>query len=131
MTIALDTNIILRLITQDDVEQTKRIATALLAGGGVVQDSVLLEMEWVLRKSFGYDRSQIIHAFELLSGMAEITIENSSRLQMAVDGYRKGLDFTDAFHLAGAIDHASFMTFDKDLLRLGPKIFSQPVLVKP
>ena len=131
MSMALDTNIIVRLITRDDVVQTKRIATALQAGGGIVQDSVLLEMEWVLRKSFSYARNQIIHAFELLAGMGEITIENPVRLQMALDGYRKGLDFTDAFHLAGAIHHASFMTFDKDLLRLGPKIFSQPVLVKP
>lgn len=64
---ALDTNILVRYVVQDDTQQlaaSKRLISRCLAEGLsiFVPVTVVLELEWVLRASFGYVKDDVLSA---------------------------------------------------------------------
>jgi len=63
---AVDTNVVVRLVVEDDDEQTPAAAAAwraLLASGGVfLSKVVIVEVAWVLRVSYRFDRQAIATA---------------------------------------------------------------------
>lgn len=77
---ALDTNVLVRLLTADDTAQNRR-ATTLLSGAETsgetlfVATAVLLETIWVLRSRYGYERLVILAACEQLSLMPVLRFE--------------------------------------------------------
>jgi len=118
--IAIDTNVLIRLLVVDDTKQSEA-ARALVEGNRVlILRTVLLEGEWVLRSRFGVDRRTIHRFFEGLSDTTGIEIEAESATRRAIDAYAKGVDFADALH-ATATAHA-FHTFDAELVRKRTKI---------
>lgn len=129
--IALDTNIVLRLLLNDDPPQVERLLAALRGRTAMIQDTVILELEWVLRSLYRFAAGDVAHALQRLAGNTEIVLENPARLQSALRGYDAGLDFTDAYHLAGAAECAGFLTFDRELLERGPRAFERPLLLEP
>jgi predicted nucleic acid-binding protein len=57
--IALDTNIIVRLLANDDVSQARRAAEIIRNNEVFVTKTVLLETEWVLRHAYRIDRNTL------------------------------------------------------------------------
>ena len=57
---ALDTNVLIRVLTNDDAEQSRK-ATAFIRSQERVYilTTVALEIEWVLRSAYGFDREVI------------------------------------------------------------------------
>lgn len=128
--VALDTNIIVRLITQDDPAQVERARSLILQRSGLVQTTVLLETEWVLRYSYGFDKDQIALAFRLLGQTQAVELACSNRLDVILAAYCDGMDFGDALHLAHC-PVASFASFDRALAAKALRFFPDIAVIAP
>jgi len=113
--IALDTNVLVRIFTEDDPAQAEVAAQVLRREPCRVSRTVLLETEWVLRYTYELDSSIILEAFSRLPGFPGIEAEDRAAVLRALGWYRRGLDFADALHLASSGDAERFATFDRTL----------------
>ncbi|SFD18287.1 Predicted nucleic-acid-binding protein, contains PIN domain [Bosea sp. CRIB-10] len=128
--IALDTNIVVRLITEDDPDAVVRARALILERSGFVQSTVLLETEWVLRAVYGFKKSQIVEALRVLGETDAIELEDGARLDAILGAYEDGLDFGDAIHLA-TCPVAAFASFDRALLTNAKHTFPELTVVSP
>ena len=113
--IAIDTNVLVRLLTGDDATQTQR-ATALFEENPIyLSKTVLLETEWVLRFSYQLQREVIISAFKNVLGLPQVSIEDGFAVANALTLFESGMDFADALHLASSREATQFATFDARL----------------
>lgn len=113
--IAVDTNVLVRLLTGDDPAQTKRAAEFFARESIFIPKTVLLETEWVLRYSYELPPPVILAAFHNILGLPQVTAEDSAALVEALARYEGGMDFADALHLASVRDADAFATFDTRL----------------
>ena len=103
---ALDTNILVRYIVQDDSAQlaaAQRLIRKCVAEQMTlfVPVTVTLELEWVLRSSFEFTKAETVGALSDLFSAAELTFESERALEVALDLYRsKSSDFADCVHIA-------------------------------
>ena len=122
--ISLDTNVVVRLLVNDDAAQARR-ARALLAAGHEVRlpVTVLLETEWVLRSAYGYPAAQVMTFLRAALGLPGVSTDNAPAVAAAITACEQGLDFADALHLALALsgDAERFYTFDANLRRRAPR----------
>ncbi|PZO00402.1 MAG: VapC toxin family PIN domain ribonuclease [Alphaproteobacteria bacterium] len=113
--IAIDTNVVVRILVADSPEQTDR-AKALVRHTPVwVSTTVVLEAAWVLSSRYGFSPTMVADALTSLGGLPGVTFEKAEAIHRAFDAVRAGLDFADAIHLALASDQTAFATFDKEL----------------
>lgn len=115
--IALDTNVVVRFLVNDDKAQGRRARNVIARGDVFVGPTVLLETEWVLRSAYGFPADEVGRFFRALLGLPGLTTESPERIGRALDGYEAGLDFADALHLASADAADAFATFDRRLAR--------------
>jgi predicted nucleic-acid-binding protein len=127
--IALDTNVIVRLVTADDSGQLKATRAVFEAGDLWVCKTVLLETEWVLRYSYELSRPAIREVFGKLLGYPRLQVEDRSAALRALALYDQGLNFADALHLASSGDADRFATFDQPLAKRARGLESGPVVV--
>ncbi len=93
--IAMDTNVIVRVVTADDPEQLE-VAKALLSDERLwLCKTVLLETEWVLRFSYELSRDVIREAFRRLLGLENLEMEDRSKVLVALGWYGEGMDFAE------------------------------------
>ena len=118
--IAFDTNIVVRLLTNDDPVQSSRAAALLESDSVFVPLSVLLETDWVLRSIYGLDRAAVAGALRNLLGLPAIQAEATGRVAQALSWYEQGFDFAGALHLTSAIEAGTgaLATFDGKFRRL-------------
>ena len=64
---ALDTNVLVRALVQDDAAQGRRAQACLSAQPVYIPVTVILELEWVLRSRYGYSPKAIADAMEKLA----------------------------------------------------------------
>jgi predicted nucleic-acid-binding protein len=114
---AIDTNVIIRLLTADDPEQAAAARAVFDAGDIFCGTTVLLETEWVLRAGYGFTSAQIAAALRAMAGLPAITVEEPLILATALDWLEHGMDFADALHLARSTHCTAFVTFDQKLAR--------------
>jgi predicted nucleic-acid-binding protein len=113
--IAVDTNVLVRLLTGDDPAQT-RLAADLFAQESIfIPKTVLLETEWVLRYRYELSPTVILTAFRKLLGLPQVEVEDNNVLVEALARYEEGMDFADALHLASVGEADQFATFDARL----------------
>lgn len=118
---ALDTNVLIRYVVQDDSTQLaaarRLIERCLVEGTSIfVPVTVVLELEWVLRASFGYAKDDVLQVLSNLFSAAELTFESERALEVALQLYREGsADFADCLHvaLAAQAGEQPLWTFDK------------------
>ncbi len=114
---AVDTNVVVRLLAGDDPVQTAA-ARKLMASGPVwIAKTVLLESAWVLGKLYGFEESSICDAFRKLLGLKNVQAEDEAAVAAALALTAQGLQFADALHLASAPTGATFVSFDRALVR--------------
>ncbi|HQT03410.1 MAG TPA: type II toxin-antitoxin system VapC family toxin [Thiotrichales bacterium] len=125
--IAFDTNLLVRLAVNDNIEQAT-IAEVLLNEHEVfVSRTVLLETEWVLRSVYKQLRGNIAAFFEQALNTTNLYIEDAAQVKLALEWYQLGADFADAIHLC-ICQQYEFHTFDEafckraDQLGITPKI---------
>jgi predicted nucleic-acid-binding protein len=115
--IGIDTNVLVRILVNDDKTQAKKAAELLDKNKIFIPKSVLLETEWVLRYTYELDSKIIFQAFEKILGLAQVTIEDLSCVKQALHWYEEGCDFADALHLASNQQISKFATFDKAFIK--------------
>lgn len=127
--IATDTNIIIRLLTQDDAAQY-RLAFELFKTEKIfIPDTVVLETEWVLRYAYDYLPDRVVNALRLLFGLPNVVLENPLRVAEALEWHAQGLDFADALHIVSSREAISFVTFDKKLTNRAKELVDLPVVL--
>ena len=124
--IALDTNILVRLLVKDDASQLA-LAQAYLRehctpeSPAFVNRVVIAEFVWVLESYYGYPREQVSQALDGVLATSVLKVEDAASVRQALARYRSGtVDFADALIAltnlrAGA---STTLTFDKKAAHL-------------
>jgi predicted nucleic-acid-binding protein len=114
---AVDTNVVVRLLMQDDPQQAAA-ARALFAAGPIwIAKTVLLETGWVLRSLYGFDESAIHDAFTKLLGLKNVHTEDKASMAAALSLTVHGIELADAMHLSSRPAGAVFVSFDRSFVR--------------
>ncbi len=130
--IAIDTNVLLRYLLQDDLKQSEK-ASALINGEEdvLVTNVVLAETLWTLcGKKYNATQSNVVSTIQALFEEPKIVFEDPQTIWQTLDDYVKSngkkLDFQDAlivncakkYALQNAEGLSGFYTFDKAAQRL-------------
>jgi predicted nucleic-acid-binding protein len=121
--IGLDTNVLVRYLTQDNPAQFAKAAAFIDAASEreerfLVNTPVLCELVWVLTAAYDYSREEIAEALEQIFTTAQFEIERLDEARQALGDFRSSkADFSDA--LIGRINRSlgakHTVTFDRDL----------------
>jgi predicted nucleic-acid-binding protein len=115
--IAVDTNVLIRLLTDDDVKQAAA-ARSLFAREPIwIAKTVLLETGWVLRSLYGLEETEIRAAFTKLLGLKNVHAEDELSVAAALALTARGLELADAMHLCNRPPGVAFVSFDKSFVR--------------
>ena len=115
--IAVDTNVVVRLLTGDDPKQAAA-AKSLFANEQVwIAKTVLLETGWVLHRLYGFDEDTIRKAFLNLLGLENVHAEDESSVASALALAGHGVELADAIHLSSRPPGSNFVSFDQSLIR--------------
>lgn len=116
--IVLDTNVWVRYVTNDDQLQARRAVKLLESGNGIfLPNTILMELEWVLRAVYLLDAAAIQCALLHILGLPMVTVETPHQIAQALDDHNNGLDFADALHLATSKGTETLYTFDERFVR--------------
>ncbi len=113
---AVDTNILVRLLTADDARQFAA-AEAIFRSRVWLAKTVLLESAWVLGKAYGFDDKTIAQAFRQLLNLSSVSMEDRESVLTALGLVDEGLEFADALHLGSSPQNATFVSFDRKLIQ--------------
>ncbi|MEA1949656.1 MAG: type II toxin-antitoxin system VapC family toxin [Thermodesulfobacteriota bacterium] len=122
--IAVDTDLLVRLLTKDDPNQAKRAAKIIESDVIFIPKTVVLETEWVLRHAYGINKGVIMKGFQKMMGLPNVRVEDQQTVFQAISWYGLGLDFADALHLASSIKTDKFVTFDNAFIKKARKLIS-------
>lgn len=111
--IAVDTNVLVRIVTNDDPAQAARAVRLLRSEEIYVPKTVAMEMEWVLRYAYSLGRASILRSIRGILGLPNVVSEDTRSVVRALEWYELGLDFSDALHLSSSRDAESFVTYDE------------------
>ena len=115
--VAVDTNIIVRFLTQDDELQYQKSLEVFQTQDVFIPDTVILETEWVLRFAYKFKPVEICEALKKLFGLPNVHLNNADLVAQSLQWHEAGLDFADAFHLANSQNHTQFYTFDEKFIK--------------
>ena len=121
--IAVDTNVLVRLIVGDDEVQgakARHLIDACAEGNETcfVSNPVLCELEWVLETLYSASRAEVASAIQALASEPPFQVEDAEAVQRALAQYTNGKgDFSD--YLLGEVGRSAgartTYTFDRDL----------------
>jgi predicted nucleic-acid-binding protein len=118
---AVDTNVLVRLITRDDPKQVSA-AESFVGRGAWVSHVALVEAVWVLMSVYELEPPAVAMAVEMLLNHRDLTIQDSDSVAAALGQYRTkpAVGFSDCLVLevARKAGHLPLATFDKDLGKL-------------
>ena len=115
--IAVDTNVLVRLLTGDDPMQ-EAAARRLFASESIwIAKTVLLETGWVLHSLYGFEESAIRDAFMRLFGLKNVRVEDESSVATALALTAHGIELAYAMHLSSRPPGAAFVSFDKSFVQ--------------
>jgi predicted nucleic-acid-binding protein len=120
--VAVDTNVLIRLVTNDHPAQAARAAAVFRSGPVFVSKSVLLEAEWVLRYGYALDTKAILRALRGVLGLANVSVEDPAATVTALRLCEQGLEFADALHVASSAHGGRFVTFDARLVKRAARV---------
>jgi len=79
--IALDTNILVRFITQDDSHQTPAVNTLIQSDAlFFIADVVLAECVWALHRGYRWSRNEVHQVLEALAGTTNVHFDEAAVL---------------------------------------------------
>ena len=119
--LAVDTNVLVRLLARDDARQAKA-ADQFIAKGAWVSHLVLAETLWVLESVYDRGATQIIAAIKLLMAHESLVLQDAETVGLALAQFqlKPALGFSDCLMLeiARKAGHMPLGTFDRALARL-------------
>jgi predicted nucleic-acid-binding protein len=111
--LAVDTNVVVRLVTNDDPEQSVRAIALFEREQIYLPKTVILETEWVLRYAYELERSVVAGSLRAVAGLPNVILEAPAQIALALEWFERGMDFADALHLASSMEAGRWATFDK------------------
>lgn len=116
----LDTNVLVRWLVDDDVEQSRLAAECFRMAARQQQPlfvpvTVALELEWVLRSRYRFAKADIQRAFNAMLETRELLFQSEDAIERALHAWRNGnADFADCLNagLCRAAGHAPLLSFD-------------------
>jgi predicted nucleic-acid-binding protein len=118
---AVDTNVLVRLLTRDDAKQVQA-AERWVAKGAWVSHLVVLETTWVLTAVYDRSREEIAAAIDMLLGHRDLVLQDPDTVAAALDDYRRRskVEFSDCLIVAAArrAGHVPVGTFDRGLAKV-------------
>jgi predicted nucleic-acid-binding protein len=126
--IALDTNILARLLLKDDAVQFKQ-ARELLSRPEVytAPPTVILELVWVLESS-DCTRDEVLKSLRALLGLPNFKPKSFEALCQAIKWYESGMDFGDALHLALSAGDEVLVSFDQAFEKIAKQHDTAPAV---
>jgi predicted nucleic-acid-binding protein len=119
--LAVDTNVLVRLLTRNDADQVSA-AEAFVSRGAWVSHLVLAETFWVLDSVYELTRAQIATAIEMLLNHSELSLQDADVVTAALDHYRRrsAVEFSDCLvlEIARKAGHLPVATFDRNFAKL-------------
>ena len=128
--IGLDTNVLVRFLTQDDPKQSAK-ANQIISRElsekkqGFISHPVLIELIWVLKFSYEQPRETLVQVIESLLVTRQLVVERADLVYLALQKFRNSqADFSDAliYTLAQTAGCEKTLTFDKKAKTLGMEI---------
>lgn len=116
----VDTNVLVRAIVADEPKQVARARKLLKGSQILLLESVILELEWVLRYSYEMSRLEVGQALRVLIGLRNVRLERKRLVAAVIEAYEEGFDFADALHHACA-EGLEVKTFDRKFVNRGKK----------
>jgi predicted nucleic-acid-binding protein len=126
--LAVDTNVIVRIVTNDEPEQVARAVALFEQERIFIVKTVLLEVQWVLRFCYQLPRDAIAPTLHKVIGLGNVTVEDPDEVFIALTWYEQGMDFADALHLAGSGWAERFATFDRKMVKLAGELQAMEVV---
>jgi len=118
---AVDTNVLVRLMTRDDPRQVA-LAEAFVARGAWVPQLAIAEATWVLASVYDRHSHAIATAVEMLLSHEHLTVQDAEVVAASIIQFRRrpSVGFSDCLMLevARKAGHTPLGTFDRDLARL-------------
>ena len=124
--IAVDTNVLLRLLVGDDPSQAAKARRLFDRADAEqktiwVSDTVLVELVWTLARAYSRDRADIVKALRTLSSHATVVLESAAAVRDATDAFEQGrADFADCLLCVKAqmVGCDEVATFDRGMRAL-------------
>lgn len=122
----LDTNVLVRWLVEDDNRQTARVQELFQSARAsrsmlFIPSTVMLELEWVLRSRYQFDKATVLGTINALLETQELEFQDEAALERALHLYRQSAaEFADCLHAGqcGAVDRAPLLTFDERAAKL-------------
>jgi predicted nucleic-acid-binding protein len=122
--IALDTNVLVRYIVQDDPKQAK-LANQLIhsltaAEPGYIGLISVIELVWVMQSCYEASKEEVVAVLDKLLRTQELIIENAETVHKALSAFSKSkADFSDCLieRSANAAGCNATMTFDRNAVK--------------
>jgi predicted nucleic-acid-binding protein len=115
---AVDTNVLVRLMTRDDPRQVA-VAEAFVAHGAWVPHLAVAEAAWVLASVYDRDADAIATAVDMLLSHEHLSLQDAEAIEAAVGQFRlhPNVGFSDCLMLevARKAGHTPLGTFDRQL----------------
>jgi len=115
---AIDTNVLVRLMTRDDVKQVA-VAEAFVANGAWVPHLAIAEATWVLGSVYDRGPRAIATAVEMLLSHQHLTVQDTEAVAAAVALFRQQpkVGFSDCLmvEVARKAGHTPLGTLDREL----------------
>ena len=115
---AVDTNVLVRLVTRDDARQAAS-ADAFIRKGAWVSLLALTEAVWVLAAVYERRAAGLVTAIEMLLNHEHLVLQDADAVEAALDLFRSrpSLGFSDCLMLqvARKAGHLPLGTFDRGL----------------
>jgi predicted nucleic-acid-binding protein len=119
--LAVDTNVLVRLLARDDIKQATA-ADHFVAKGAWVSHLVLAETMWVLESVYERTAAQLIAALDLLLAHESLVLQDADTVGAALVHFRAKtvLGFADCLvlEIARKAGHLPLGTFDRALSKL-------------
>ena len=117
----IDTNILVRYLTEDDPSKANDVKRLLLAAaqGGIrllIPSVVIAELVWVLQSFYKLDRGEIVPLLTAILHTRGVEVSDKAIVSDAIAMYGDGpIDFIDAWVVAYAkeVDARTIYTFDR------------------
>ena len=119
--LAIDTNILVRLVARDDSDQVKAVEQ-FVGKGAWISHLVLAETLWVLDSVYELSRAQIATAVDMLLNHQDLTLQDAEVVASALRHYRSrsAVEFSDCLvlEIARKAGHLPVATFDRNFAKL-------------
>lgn len=119
--IAVDTNVIVRLLTRDDPSQAAYASSLFESHQIRLSKTVILETSGVLASVYRFAEESVREALTKLIGLPNVHVEDEPSVAEALALAAKGIDFADALHLSSRPPDSRFASFDQAFVRRAQK----------